>query len=152
MIYNHEIEFQPCCTQSQTSSIGKSIQMRGKSMPIWKNLSWLMRSNNLYFVHKNYALIWHVMNNQEIDFQPCCTQSQSCSIGKSIQMRGTSMSIWKNLSWQMRSNNLYFVHKNYALIRIVIYNKEIDFQPCCTQSQTCNTGKSIQMRWTSVSI
>ena len=24
---------------------------------------------------------------------------------------------------------LYFIHKNYALIRIVIYNQEIDFQP-----------------------
>ena len=116
------------------------------------NLSWKLRSNNLYWVYEIYALISYIITNQAIEFQPFCTQSQMCSIGKSIQMRGTSLSIWRNLSWKLRSNNLYWVHEIFAPISYIITNQAIDFQPCCTQSQTCSTGKSIQMRVASASI
>ena len=140
VIYIQEIVFQPCRKQSQSPCQFERI-FHEKSQGIYFN-----------FMHQNYAPIQFMIYNHEIEFQPCCTQSRTSSIRIFIQMRGTSMSIWKNISWQMRSNNLYFVHKNYALFWLVMNNHEIDFQAYCTQSQTCNTGKSIQMRWTSVSI
>ena len=46
-----------------------------------------------YSIHQNYALIRFVIYDQEIEFQPCYTQLKMCSIGKSNQMRGTSLSI-----------------------------------------------------------
>ena len=82
--------------------------MRGMSVSIWKNLSWKMRINNLFWLHKIYAPISYVINNQAIDFKPCCTQSQTCSTGKSIQMRGASASIWKSLSRKIRRNKFIF--------------------------------------------
>ena len=53
---------------------------------------------NSFFIYQNYAPIRFVIYNQEIDFQHCWTHFQPCSIGKSIQMCGRSVLIWKNLS------------------------------------------------------
>ena len=74
----------------------------------------------LYLIHKNYALICFVIYNHEIECQPCCTQSQTCSIGKSIQMRGTSVSMKSIFHEKSEEINSYFIHQNYAPIRYVI--------------------------------
>ena len=93
VIYNQEIDFQPSAHNPKRVTQEHPFKCVERPCQCKRIFHEKSEEIYLYFIHQNYAPIEFVIYNQEIVFKHFCTHSRTCSIGKSTQMRGTSVSM-----------------------------------------------------------